>query len=654
MWLLWLLSVVLTASAQSLTPLELITLPRPGTVSASPNGHFAVYTESTYHQKQDKTTRQLYLLDLQTNLTRALTHASFEVSQTDVFFLDNHHIAYLQHSAKHPVSQLHVSHIDTGVSYRLSNFPIETANFKYNPTTGHLVFSAQVYPGSSMEKTKERDQEIESAKRDTGVAYDQLMIRHWDSDVTDKINNLFVVKVKKDDQYFLSDKITNLFKGTDLQCPGFPSGDASDYDLSFDGKSNKTRWVAFVAKIRSSDNAWQTSQHLYIVPTSGEEVPIALNDDIPAASSAPVFSQDGTLLYLQMYTAKDESDLNRIIHWSPITQKKTAIAKTWDRSPSTVKLDHNTNTVYAVAQDHGHKKLFSIDIVSDTITALTHHHSVAEVILLSSSRVLLSINGFQFPNWAHLYDIHSQSLQRLSASGPLTEHLGRIAVGTSEEFEFEGAMQERVHGWIAKPADFDASRHYPVAFLIHGGPQSAWDDGWSTRWNPQVFASQQYIVVSINFHGSTGYGHAFTNAIRRQWGSHPYVDLMKGLDYVLAKHSYMDADRVVALGASYGGYMINWLNGHTHRFKAMVNHDGLFSPIGMYYSTEELYFPEFEFGGAPYHPLSRLVYERWSPANFVHNWKTPTLVVQGMYIHLYEIHLYEIHLYEIHLQEIKY
>ena len=196
-----------------------------------------------------------------------------------------------------------------------------------------------------------------------------------------------------------------------------------------------------------------------------------------------------------------------------------------------------------------------------------------------------------------------------------------------EEFWFPGWNNEKGHGWLLKPHGFAAGRRYPVAFLIHGGPQGSWEDHFHYRWNPQAYAGAGYAVITIDFHGSTGYGQAFTDSIRGDWGGKPYDDLMKGLDHALAQYPWLDGSRVGAAGASYGGYMINWIAGHTDRFRCLVNHDGGFDELGSYYNTEELWFPEWEYGGLPWE--KREVYEKWSPVTWVANWKTPMLVIHG-------------------------
>jgi dipeptidyl aminopeptidase/acylaminoacyl peptidase len=200
-------------------------------------------------------------------------------------------------------------------------------------------------------------------------------------------------------------------------------------------------------------------------------------------------------------------------------------------------------------------------------------------------------------------------------------------IGATEPFTFAGAKGDMVHAWAVKPIDFDAGKKYPLAFLVHGGPQGSFGDGWSYRWNAETYAAAGYAVVMVDFHGSTGYGQAFTDAINGDWGGAPYEDLMAGLDAALAKYPWIDGARACALGASYGGWMIDYLAGRTDRFKCLVTHDGILSNPMNYYGTEELWFPEWELGGTPWDKPEG--YAKYDPMSLVGNWKTPTLVIHG-------------------------
>ena len=233
------------------------------------------------------------------------------------------------------------------------------------------------------------------------------------------------------------------------------------------------------------------------------------------------------------------------------------------------------------------------------------------------SLVYLHQSDTQTPEvWANGKPLSHQNDQALAA----------LDLPPLESYGFVGAQGDSVYGWLQKPPGFTPTKKYPVIYLIHGGPQGAWTDYWGSRWNYQLFASRGYVVAVVNFHGSTGYGQKFTDAISQHWGDYPYDDLMKGLDAV-ARLPYVDSTRMGAAGASYGGYMIYWMAGHTNRFKVLVAHDGVFNPVSMSGTTEELWFVDWEYGGTAY--ANRALYEKWAPSNFVTQWKTPMLIVHS-------------------------
>ncbi|KAI9246100.1 Alpha/Beta hydrolase protein [Phascolomyces articulosus] len=622
--------LIMVVNARSLQPIDVISLPRPGSAAVSPNGNLAVYAQSKYHVEEDQSASNLELIELNSNGRSSLTTPKLGASQSEPFFLDDQHIAYFEHRESEAVNQLYVLDVEGKTDpYQLTNFSIDFANVKYNTKKRVLVFSAQVYPDApTLDGTKAKEDELKKTKKDSGIAYDHLMVRHWDQFVVQKKHNIFAVHldVSEDGRYKVSEEPLNLLAGSELESPdnAFPSN--SDFDISPDGEE-----VAFVSKIQSPDNAWQTSKHVYIVPIAGHSRPFPLNGDIPAASGSPTYAPSGSLAYLQMLTPQYESDRNRIVVYDRATGHRSYLVEAWDRSPSELAFSPDSSVLYVVAEEYGREKIFSINIKSEEILPLTQEHAASGISVLPSGSLVFSVNSMQFPNVVHTLDISTGLVQATGVPTDLFETLKEIDLQKPEEFEFRGALGDQVHGWLIKPPNFDPDAKYPIAFLIHGGPQGAWTDSWSTRWNPQVFAGAGFVTVAINPHGSTGYGQDFCDSIQHNWGSHPYHDLEMGLDYLFETYSFLDSNRVAGLGASYGGYMINWINGHSKRFRVLVNHDGMFSAINSYYTTDEVYFPEREFGGVPYSPLHRILYERWSPSNFVQNWKTPTLVIHSKF-----------------------
>ncbi|KAI8348009.1 Alpha/Beta hydrolase protein [Choanephora cucurbitarum] len=616
--------------AEKFTPADLIQLPRPGVPVTSPSGALAVYAQSAYNITEAKTTRNLFLLDIERNSVEELTKASFDTSDSDPFFLDDDHIAFIHHDEelKEDVDQLYVIDLNNRNNgpYRLSDFPISVGDVKYNANEKLLAFSAAVYPeDGTLEGTLKKDKEIKATKKDTALAYDELMVRHWDRYVPEKKNNIFVVHLSIDNKkYKIKGEPINLLKNTGLESPLFPQGGADDYAISPDASQ-----VAFLAKINTKDNAWQTSAHIYTVSTSGEESPKAINKDIPAASSCPHFTSSGLLVYFQMLVPQYESDRNRITTYNLKTKERKVIAESWDSSPHEIVSSINGDILYVTAEQQGRNKVFAIDLETESVKTLTNEKYATGLSVLPSGNLFFGISSMKHPVRPHLLNIASTELKPLAIESSLKQKLDKIEFSNPEDVRFTGALDQEVHGWFLKPAGFEEGKKYPVAFLIHGGPQGAWNDNWSTRWNPQIFAGAGYAVVAINPHGSTGYGQAFTDSICHNWGSYPFQDLEIGLDYVLSKYNYLDPKRVAGLGASYGGYMTNWINGNSNKFKVLVNHDGVFSAAQVYYTTDELYFSEREFGGSPVYPENRAGFEKWSPSNYVQNWKTPMLVIHG-------------------------
>ncbi|KAJ1680427.1 dipeptidylpeptidase [Spiromyces aspiralis] len=534
---------------------------------------------------------------------------------------------------------------------RLAEFPVAIDNLKYNPASSLLAFTAEVYPNSTLTETAEQDQ-LEKHRIDSAMVYDELWVRHWDTFVSPKRTQVFVqpvTDVQDNGLPSLSDmprcvSYTSAYHGLPL--------DVTDgFEFSRDGKH-----ITFVAKPPAHDYAWSTKKDVFHATTSGSQPPTSLTEDNPGACSSPVYSPDGSrLAWLQMVTPGYEADRNRIVIYDFTRDTRREILSDWDRSPSSLLFSDDGLALYVVFEDYARTKLGKVDIDADDDDnntsnnnsirssssndvkkmeekeeaphVLINESSVGRPMLTSSGKLVFTYHAISQPPEVYTYDPSSSELvPRTSLNKALLEE---VALGSAEDFEFVGANDDAVHGLLVRPHGFNPSKKYPLAFLIHGGPQNAWTDGWSTRWNPAVFAASGFVVVMVNFHGSSGYGQSFCDSIKENWGGWPFEDLMKGLDHVLQNYDFVDHSRLCALGASYGGYSINWLNGHTDRFRCLVNHDGMFSTLSSYYSTEELYFPEREFGGVPWDPEARKIYAKWSPETYVARWKTPCLVVHG-------------------------
>ncbi|KAG0200577.1 hypothetical protein BGX28_006401 [Mortierella sp. GBA30] len=611
-------ATIVQAALDPLTPEVMLTVARPSTASLSPNGNMAVFSASRYYVDTNKSIRNLHLVDLANNNTLSdLTPQAPETSHDNAVWLDDSHVAFLSQE------QLYVKSVDSDKEpYALTNFPVGISNVKFNRAANLIAFSAPVYTDGSLAGAKEKDEYIKENKKDTGLAFDSLMVRHWDEFVQEKKNNIFVISIKKEDHRFVVDgEAVNLLLNTGLESPVIPFGDQGDFDISPDGQE-----LVFVSKINTHDNAWQTTTHIYTVPTTGGVTPRRINPESVGAASHPVYSSTGkSIAFLQMLKPQYEADRNRMVIHS--NGKSRFVAENWNRSPSSILFDSTDENVFVTAEDNGRVKIFRINIATEAIESIVDEHSQSGLSLIDDETILYSSSSLTTPNDLFTVDIKTKAIQRRTHVHEKT--LAHIHRSKPEDVWFKGDEDRDIHGFLLKPIGFEPSKKYPLAFIVHGGPQSAFNDNWSTRWNPNIYASAGFVVVFLNPTGSTGYGQELTDAINNNWGGSPYIDLMKGLDHVLEKHSYIDETRIAALGASYGGFMMNWINGHTDRFNCLVNHDGIFDTKTVYYSTEELYFPEHDLGGVPWDPKARENYERWNPANFVHNWKTPTLVIHS-------------------------
>ena len=323
-----------------------------------------------------------------------------------------------------------------------------------------------------------------------------------------------------------------------------------------------------------------------------------------------------------------EADKSSLVVYQRKLGESRNATQTFDRSVDSLTWTPDSKTIFFTAEDHGEMPIYALPLDTKTPREISRLHAGDIVFSNDGKNLFFTQMSVMAPNEIGRLEIKDGSQPKPVAVTHLNDALlGQISMQPLEPFTFKGANNDDVQGFLVKPPGFDASKKYPLKFLIHGGPQGAWGNSWSYRWNPELFAASGYVVVMINFHGSTGYGQAFTDAIQGDWGGKPYEDLMKGLDYVEKTYPFIDKNREAALGASYGGYMANWVLGHTDRFKCIVSHDGVFNTESAYGTTEELWFNEWEFKGPPW--KNRELYRKFSPHLFAEKFKTPTLVVHG-------------------------
>jgi dipeptidyl aminopeptidase/acylaminoacyl peptidase len=348
----------------------------------------------------------------------------------------------------------------------------------------------------------------------------------------------------------------------------------------------------------------------------------------PANDNSPQYSPDSRYIaYLAMSIPGFEADKQQIMLYERATGKRIPLAPKWDLSVGEFQWLPTSRGILAEVEERGGTSLYRVDVPGGKTTRLLSGGTNSSFRISPRTNTIVFLReSITKPREVFLANIEGRGIKQLTKLHQAT--LDSTDLGSVDTLGFIGAQGDSVFGWIIRPPAFDPLKKYPLIYVIHGGPQSAWLDQWHARWNYAMFAARGYVVAAVNFHGSTGYGQSFTNSISRNWGGLPYDDLMIGLDS-LASMPYVDKDRIGAAGASYGGYMIYWMAGQTTRFKAFVAHDGIFNPLSMVGTTEELWFTIHEFGGPQTSTSARAIMEKWSPANYISRWTTPMLVVHS-------------------------
>jgi dipeptidyl aminopeptidase/acylaminoacyl peptidase len=504
----------------------------------------------------------------------------------------------------------------------------------WSPDGKNIVFVSAVYPDCKDDACNKQHDEEQKKNKVKAKIFTKLFYRHWNAFTEFKRSHLFVQTVEAP----VSGAGNGIAAGTaattardltpgDHDVPPFSLGGQDMYAISPDGQE-----VAYTSNIDEVE-ATSTNNEIFVVPVSGGTAKKISTS--PGADTTPLYSPDGNAIaWRSQARAEFEADKwNLLVYYKATGETRNATAK-WDRSSGSFVWRPDSRALFVTAEDRGQSPIWQLVLYDKQPLEFApglHADDLAIVHTDEGEYVFFSRTSIDRPSEIAAIDVLQSPKSELKGQ-PITHMndtlLSQIDMQPLESFTFKGANDEEVQGFIVKPPGFDPKKTYPLKFLIHGGPQGAWGNEWTYRWNAELFAaSGNYVVVMINFHGSTGYGQKFTDSISGDWGGKPYVDLMKGLDYVEKTYPFVDKNREAALGASYGGYMANWILGHTNRFKCIVSHDGTFNAESAYGTTEELWFMNWEFGGPPW--KKRDVYRKWSPHEYAANFKTPTLVSHG-------------------------
>ncbi|KAG9938415.1 alpha/beta-hydrolase, partial [Aureobasidium melanogenum] len=597
----------MTVKAHKFTPEVLLSAPRRSAGVPNGDGSSVLYTTSTYSFDSHTKTVELRSLDTKSNESTLLVQENsisepvWLPGQKDVF-------ACLKGEDKGKTSILIATTKSTSdwkdSTYTAGSIDAPAGSLKIvqlSDSSYAVVLAAQCSPDGSLYNS-----ETASKTHSTGKLYKSLFVRHWDDYVTPQKNTLWYATLNKaKDGKFKLSKWVNALKGAGLESPIPPFGGTDSFDVSKSG-------IIFVSKDPKTNPALSTKCNVYYIELNSfteDPAPKPFEytiQDFKGASSSPVFSPDGKkAVFLSMYTAGYESDKSQIFLIEDL--EKDSVKRLFDqkkegsldKSPQNLAFSCDGKTLYFSAEDQGYGRLFALTsnpTDGEVLRPLTNTGYVSDVRPLESGDVFYTSSSLVDYSSYSIVGTSSTEAQTAkwthsSSKGGSSLGLKASQVSSIHTPASDATVNKTVHSWVIKPSNFEEGKKYPLALLIHGGPQGSWGDSWSTRWNPAVYAEQGYVVITPNITGSTGYGQAFTDAIRKDWGGAPYNDLVNVIDWVEKHMSEVDMTRAVALGASYGGYMINWLNGHDlgRRFKALVCHDGIFSLTGQL-ATDELYF----------------------------------------------------------------
>ena len=599
------------AAGRPITVNDLLSIPRISEPRLSPDGTRVVYTLAVPDLNANRMARDVWMATLATGESRALTNGGHEGGAR--WSPDGKSIAFI--STRSGSTQLYLMNADgSGSARQITNVSSDVDGIVWAPDSQSIAFTSNVFPdcrddACNAARNKARDENPSKAR-----IYDRLLYRHWSSWSDGTRTHPLIVSVN-------GGVARDLLPGADYDVP--PVQREGPHPIAF---SSDSKTICFTA-VTDPAEATSTNGDLFEIDVNGG-TPRRLTTN-SGFDGAPAYSPDGkTIAYRSQAKAGYETDKWRLMTLDRATGRSTSLTDTFDRSVEDLRWSSDGRSIYFNAEDRGEMPLFVMPAAGGAPKPITPGSFDGEFDLVRDALVV-SRSSLAAP--VELFAIAAPG----GTATRITHHtdgvLTSLDVAKPESFTFKGAAGTEVQGFLVRPPNFDAAKKYPVILLLHGGPQTQWSDTWSFRWNAQTFAAPGYVVVLINRRGSTGFGQKFTDEITNDWGGKAFADVMNGLESVLARYPFADRQRVAAAGGSYGGYMVDWLASQSNgRFRALVSHAGVYDLASMYGATEELWFPEHDFGGTPWTNPS--AYQKWSPSSYAPDFgkfKTPTLVIAG-------------------------
>ncbi len=601
------------ATARPFTPQDMVTLSRVGAPVVSPDGHWLVWDQRETDLAANKGQHDLWRLDLKARDAQPEMFASApKAEERDPAFGSDGQLYFLSDHNGGKTTVWRVTMTESRAVQVTGDYDI--SGFKISPTgDAILVWADRPVGARSLDDVKPPV----AANAGTGRVYDQLFARHWDAWKDGQRSQLFVIPLTDGRAPGPGHAIEGGLVG---DTPQKPMGGGEQIAWSPDGHT-----VYFTLREAGRIEPSSTNLDIFAVPADGSAAPVNLTADNKATDINPTISPDGRwLAWAAMARPGYESDRLVLMVRELATGKTRAVTEGWDRSVDKISWAAGSDALYVTAEDTLDVPIFRVELSDGRVHRLTGQGHAGDFALLPGGGLIYQHDSLTAPVDLWRRDRRGRTVQLTTQNAA---KLADVEWPQVQRFSFEGAGGEAVWAYIVRPAGLAVGAKAPLAFLVHGGPHGTYNDTWGYRWNPAAWAGHGYAVVSIDFHGSTGYGQTFTDAITGDWGGKPLVDLKLGLEAVASRFAFVDVDNACALGGSYGGYMMNWIEGNwPDRFKCIVQHDGIFDARAMAYETDELWFDEWEHGGQPYFEKPD-AYERWNPVNFVDKWRTPQLVI---------------------------
>ena len=588
----------------------LMELKRIADPQISPDGQTVAFQVQSVDVDANRKPIQVWTVPLNGGAPRQITHEG-EANQRPRWSPDSKRIAYI--SDRGGSSQIWLMDPDGGNAKQITSLSTEADGVIFSPDGKNLLFTSDVYPECGADDVcNQKNLTADKNSKVKARIYTELLYRHWNQWQGKRRSHLLVVPVT-------GGAAKDLTPGS-RDVPGFSLGGPDDYDISPDGQEVCYSWNADPVP------AISTNSDLYVVSIAGGPPrKITIN---PGADASPHYSPDGKYIaWRAQMRAGYESDRWRLQVLERSTGRVTNLTENLDRWVNSFTWAPESTGIFFTTGDRGRQAIQLIPITGGAVRSVASGESELDDMQLTRNGKTMVYTQQSGVSPVEIYRASSGGGTPVPMTHLNDQTLANYQMTTLEEFMVDGAEGAKVQSFVVKPYGFNPARKYPVLMLIHGGPQGFWGHAWTYRWNAQVFAAAGYVVVMPNPRGSTGYGQRFIDEINNDWGGRAFDDIMAVTDHVANEMPYCDPTRMAAAGGSYGGYMINWILGHTQRFKALVSHDGVYDLTGEFGGTEELWFPLWEYGGTPWDKPEG--YARWSPNNFVKDFHTPTLVIHG-------------------------